>query len=79
MPNPKLLQEKETSLAQATEEEGGESNEEQKTETESYGEIIIRSFKIYLFVMALNVLGSRIRAIYYSLFTRYESTCYVLD
>ena len=49
---------KETSLVQALEEENGDSNKEQKTEAESYGEIIIRSLKIYLFVMALTFLGA---------------------
>ena len=47
---------KETSLVQALEEENGDSHKEQKTE--SYGEIIIRSLKIYLFVMALTFLGA---------------------
>ena len=47
---------KETSLVQPLEEDNGDSNKEQKTE--SYGEIIMRSFKIYLFVMALTFLGA---------------------
>jgi|SRR5690625_812239 len=35
-----------------------EDDETTESETESYGEIIIRSFKIYLFVMALTFLGA---------------------
>jgi len=49
---------KESALAQESEEDEPDSIEEASTETESYGEIVIRSLKIYLFVMALTFLGA---------------------